>query len=47
MEERIKEHFKDLRLNQVDKTAIAANFWDEDHNINNEAELLKHKSLKY
>ena len=37
----MKEHFRHIRLFQIDKSAVAAHFWDEGHGINEEAELLR------
>ena len=38
---RTKEHFKNLRLNHTEKSAIASQFWNTGHEINNSAILLK------
>ena len=35
------EHFKNLRMNNAEKSAIALHFWNKGHEINNSAKLLK------
>jgi hypothetical protein len=41
LETRTKEHFRNLRLNYTEKSAIASHFWSTGHEINNSANLLK------
>ena len=36
-----KEHFRNLRLNHIEKSAIASHFWNPGHEIDNSATLLK------
>ena len=43
---RTKEHFRNVRLNHVEKSAIAAHFWNTGHEINNSATLLKSVNQK-
>ena len=41
LETRTKVHFRNLRLNHTEKSAIASYFWNTGHEINNSAILLK------
>ena len=41
VETRKKEHFRNLRLNHTDKSAIASHIWNTGHEINNSANILK------
>ena len=43
---RTKEHFRNLRLNHIDKSAIASHFWNSGHEINNSANVLKSVNRK-
>ena len=46
LDTRTKEHFRNLRLNHTDKSAIASNFWNTGHEINNSANILKSVNRK-
>jgi GIY-YIG catalytic domain. len=46
LETRTKEHFRNLRLNHTDKSAMASHFWNTRHEINNTANLLKSVNRK-
>ena len=46
LETRTKEHFRNLRLNHTDKSAIASHFWNTGHEINNSVNLLKSVNRK-
>ena len=46
LETRTKEHFRNLRLNYTDKSAIASHFWNTGHEINNSANILKSVNRK-
>jgi hypothetical protein len=41
LDTRTKEHFRNLRLDHIEKSAIALHFWNIGHEINNSANLLK------
>ena len=41
LETRTKEHFRNVRLNHLEKTAIASHVWNTGHEINKSATLLK------
>ena len=41
VETRTKEHFRNLRLNHTDKSAIASHFGNTGHEINNSANISK------
>ena len=45
-ETRIKLHFRNLRLNHTDKSAIELHFWNTGHETNNSAILLKSVNRK-
>ena len=40
------EHFRNLRSNHTDKSAIASHFWNTGHEINNSANILKSVNRK-
>ena len=42
IEIRLKEHLRNIRLYEIDKSALGANVWDKGHNIQHETKLLKH-----
>lgn len=41
LETRTKEHFRNIKYKQLDKSAVATHFWTRNHNINPEPKLLK------
>ena len=36
IEIKLKEHLRNIRLNHIDKSVLAAHLWDEEHYIQNE-----------
>ena len=38
---RKKEHFRNIKFKQIDKSAVAAHYWDENHEINQDIKLVK------
>jgi GIY-YIG catalytic domain. len=46
LEMRTKEHFRNLRLNHTDKSAITSHFLNTGHEINNSVNLLKSVNRK-
>ena len=46
LETRTKEHFRNLRLNHLEKSAIASHVWNTGHEINKSATLLKSVNIK-
>ena len=45
LETRTKEHFRNHRLNHIDKSAIVLHFWNTGHEIDNSI-TLKNQSIR-
>ena len=46
LETRAKEHFKSIKIGEIEKSAVAAQVWKEKHAIDCKAILLKQASNK-
>ena len=41
LETRLKEHFRNVKYKDIEKSAVAHHFWITQHKVENEAKLLK------